>query len=249
MYIIWQGLDCQIKVFVEHRLRQRVELYCRTFATCRLDSQYNRGIIHLISGKICAAQKQAPCIKFWNPIFTLALYDRPLYQSLFAEACLKDFLYRVTNKCGVFLNQDCRLWQETEKWHPILQRRSNKRDQGGLTYFFYWQLALNIKRANAVNLVTKKVYAIGVFIGIGIDIKNTATNGKFTRFIYIISMLESHIKQFLLDARKIILSTHLNIETRGFERCLCHNLDRQSLWIGHNNLSAGETCADVGEPA
>lgn len=60
-----------------------------------------------------------------------------------------------------------------------------------LVFLLFGELRLHFEGAYGVDVVAEEINAEGIFRGIGVDVEDGTTYGKFARFVYVVFMYES----------------------------------------------------------
>ncbi len=73
-----------------------------------------------------------------------------------------------------------------------------RNDFDGITLILR-KLVFDVEGADGINLITEEIDTKRIFATVVIDVEDSSTNGKMTRFIDVISILKSDISQLTHD--------------------------------------------------
>ena len=122
--------------------------------------------------------------------------------------------------------------QKVGKWHfCALHFRKIGYNFCRLTAFFR-ELVLHLESTNRINLVTEKIDAERQFTRKRINVENRATNGKLSRLIDVIDLLETQFAQLMFQFHNVSILPRFEFHDALVHRVLRHDQLGQCLGIG-----------------
>ena len=194
--ILVQRLLQQFEVLVELGLRRDVKANGRRTlipAFCLLvGSQDDMPKAKDVTQELLTADQLCLLLHFQHDV-VLLLFGSTLQtfcQRLPGEAFLIDASHRVADKLEIAEHHRGIVGQEGEERHLLLYH-CHLRHYRHLLTLVLRQLGLHLKSTNRINVIAEKVDTERQLAAIGIDVKNTASQGKLSGFIDIVNLLES----------------------------------------------------------
>ena len=255
--IVLQGLRQEFEVLVEKRLGCHLEghhgrgifLPCFRLAGCR-QAKLNAGSLsHTFLELACGGEvyflshltADALCLQLGSSL-------QLLREALGGESFLIDLLDTVVDKSKVLHHHQGILAEEVEERLLVGLQAGQLGHNLYLLPLVLRQLVLHVEGADGVYLVTEEVDAEGIFATVGIDVEDASPDGKLSRLIHIVGLLEAKLPQGMDDSGQRHLLRHGETEDPVVQVLLAHHQFCEGIGIGDDvdGMVGREACQHLG---
>ena len=162
------------------------------------------------------------------------------FEGAAAQSLLANGLDTLPEPVDVAHHQHHVATHEVEQRHAIVNRLiGGVVDDAHAREPLLGELRLDIKSANAVNLIAKEIDAVRVFVAEGINVEDGAAHRELPRFVDIIHLLEVQLTQLYGHLRQIHLAADVESDCRLLNLILRHNFLGQCLGTSNHPPQVG----------